>query len=63
MIGGSLPRWPAANLAMRAIHALEHIAGRGDNLGEMTKSGSVKIRIREDLIFGLDARAIAYGLE
>jgi hypothetical protein len=59
----SLPALPAGHPAMRAIHALNHIAGRGDNLGDMTTSGSVKARIREDLIFGLDACAIVYGLE
>ena len=59
----SLPSLPAGHPAMRAIYALNHIAGRGDNLGDMTTSGSVKARIREDLIFALDACAIAYGLE
>lgn len=59
----ALPSLPAGHPAMRAIYALNHIAGRGDNLGDMTSSGSVKARMREDLIFGLDACAIAYGLE
>lgn len=48
---------------MRAIHALVEIAGKGANLGDMTASGSVKARIREDLIFALEACAITYGLE
>lgn len=59
----SLPRWPAGHPAMRAIHALEQIAGKGLNLGDLTASGSVKARLREDLIFALDACAIVYGLE
>ncbi len=59
----SLPALPKGHPAMRAIYALNHIAGRGDNLGDMTASGSVKARIREDLIFALDACAIVYGLE
>lgn len=59
----SLPALPKGHPAMRAIYALNHIAGRGDNLGDMTTSGSVKARMREDLIFALDACAIAYGLE
>ena len=59
----SLPALPPGHPSMRAIHALNHIAGRGDNLGDMTKSGSVKARIREDLIFALEACAIEYGLE
>jgi hypothetical protein len=41
----------------------DRIAGRGDKLSDMTTSGSVKARIREDLIFALEACAIAYGLE
>ena len=59
----SLPNWPAGHPAMRAIHALNHVAGRGDNLSDMTTSGSVKARIRQDLIFALDGCAIVYGLE
>lgn len=59
----ALPRLPAGHPAMRAIHALVEIAGKGANLGDMTTSGSVKARIREDLIFALDACAITYGLE
>lgn len=59
----ALPRLPAGHPAVRAIHALTEIAGKGANLGDMTASGSVKARIREDLIFALDACAISYGLE
>ena len=59
----AMPSLPAGHPTMRAIYALERIAGRGDNLGDMTSSGSVKARIREDLIFALDACAIVYGLE
>ncbi|WGM31482.1 hypothetical protein [Brevundimonas sp. NIBR11] len=59
----ALPSFPAGHPASRAIFALNYIAGRGDNLSDMTTSGSVKARIREDLIFALDACAITYGLE
>lgn len=59
----AMPSLPAGHPSMRAIFALNRIAGRGDNLGDMTTSGSVKARIREDLIFALNACAIAYGLE
>lgn len=59
----ALPRFPAGHPAMRAIHALTEIAGKGANLADLTSSGSVKARIREDLIFALDACAIVYGLE
>jgi len=48
---------------MRAIHALVGIAGEGENILEMSKSASVRARIREDLIFALDACAISYGLD
>jgi hypothetical protein len=48
---------------MRAIHALVEIAGKGANLLDLATSGSVRARIREDLIFALNACAIAYGLE
>ena len=48
---------------MRAIHTLNEIAGNGANVLDVATSGSVRARIREDLIFGLDACAIAYGLE
>lgn len=59
----ALPRLPAGHPAMRAIHALTEIAGKGQNLSDLTSSGSVKARIREDLIFALEACAIAYGLD
>lgn len=59
----SLPRLPPGHPAMRAIFALNRIAGRGDNLSDMTTSGSVRARIREDLIFGLEACAIVYGID
>lgn len=54
------PALPAGHAAMQAIYALNHIAGRGDNRGDMTTSRSVKAQLREDLIFALDAYAIAY---
>lgn len=57
-----MPSLPAGHPTMRAIYALERIAGRGDNLSDMTTSGSGRTRIREDLAFALDACAIVYGL-
>ena len=59
----AMPRLPANHPAMRAIHALVEIAGKGENILEMSKSGSVRARVREDLLFALDACAITYGLE
>lgn len=48
---------------MRATYALNEIAGKGANILDLASSGSVRARIRDDLIFALDACAIAYGLE
>jgi hypothetical protein len=59
----AMPNLPAGHPAMRAIYALNEIAGKGANVLDLATSGSVRARIREDLIFGLDACAIVYGLE
>lgn len=58
----ALPRLPAGHPAMRAVYALDEIAGKGRALSDMTTSGSAKARIREDLIFALEACEIVYGL-
>jgi len=58
---GAMPILPKGHPAMRAIHALVEIAGKGTSLSEMTRSGSVKARIRDDLIFALEACEIVYG--
>jgi hypothetical protein len=59
----AMPNLPKGHPAMRAIDALERLAGRGDNVQEISASGSVRARLREDLIFALDACAIVYGLD
>lgn len=59
----SLPALPKGHPAIRAIYALNEIAGKGANVLDLATSGSVRARVREDLIFALDACAIAYGLE
>jgi hypothetical protein len=59
----ALPRLPANHPAMRAIHALVEIAGKGENIREMAAGSRTRARIRDDLEFALDACAIAYGLE
>lgn len=59
----NMPNLPVGHPAMRAIHALQEIAGKGRCLSDMTSSGSVKVRIREDLIRALHCAAIVYGLE
>lgn len=58
----NMPNLPAGHPSMRAIHALQEIAGKGRALSDMTSSGSVKARIREDLIHALEACEIVYGL-
>lgn len=59
----NMPSLPAGHPAMRAIHALQEIAGKGRALSDMTTSGSVKARIRDDLIHALEACEIVYGLD
>lgn len=59
----AMPSLPRTHPALRAIRALDEVAGKGANLGNLTASASVKACIREDLIFALRACAIAYELE
>lgn len=59
---GVLPRLPKGHPHMRAIFALVEIAGKGRSLSDLSSSGSVRTRLREDLIRGLDACEIVYGL-
>jgi hypothetical protein len=58
----NMPNLPAGHPSMRAIHALQEIAGKGRALSDMTTSGSVKARIRDDLLHALEACEIVYGL-
>lgn len=58
----NMPNLPAGHPSMRAIHALQEIAGKGRSLSDMTTSGSAKARIRDDLIHALEACEIVYGL-
>lgn len=58
----AMPNLDPKHPDMRAIEALNQIAGRGRNLGELSSSGSVRMRILEDLKHGLEAAAIVYGL-
>lgn len=58
----ALPALPPKHPDMRAIEALNQIAGKGRNLGELSSSGSVRMRMLEDLKHGLEAAAIVYGL-
>lgn len=59
----ALPRLPAGHPAMRAIHALTEIAGKGANIRDLASGGRTRARIRDDLEFALEACAIVYGLE
>lgn len=58
----AMPNLDPKHPDMRAIEALNQIAGKGRNLGELSSSGSVRMRILEDLKHGLEAAAIVYGL-
>lgn len=59
----ALPNLPGSHPAMRSIRALVEVAGKGRPLSDLASSGSSRARLRQDLIFGLDACAIFYGLE
>lgn len=60
--GESMPVLPRSHPAARAIRALEEIAGRGRLIRDMSSSGSVRTRIKEDLIRAADTCEIVYGL-
>ena len=59
---GAIPNLPKGHPAMRAIFALEEVAGKGRIIAYMSQSGSVRARIRDDLTFALDACEIVYGV-
>lgn len=59
---GAIPNLPKGHPAMRAIYALDEVAGKGRIIAYMSESGSVRARIRDDLTFALDACEIVYGL-
>lgn len=60
---GAMPILPASHPSMRAIHALQEIAGKGRPVMDLATSGSGRARVRVDLIRGLNTCAIFYGLE
>lgn len=59
----TMPQLPADHPFMRAIHALNEVAGKGRNIRDLASGGRTRTRIRDDLEFALDACAIIYGLE
>jgi hypothetical protein len=59
---GAIPNLPKGHPAMRAIYALDEVAGKGRIISYMSESGSVRARIRDDLTFALDTCEIVYGL-
>ncbi len=59
----TMPQLPQDHPAMRSIHALNEIAGKGSSIRNMTSGSRTRARIRDDLEFGLEASAIVYGLE
>ncbi|MEH6697213.1 MAG: hypothetical protein V7672_00795 [Brevundimonas sp.] len=60
--GESMPILPREHPAARAIRALEDIAGKGRMIRDMASSGSVRTRIKEDLLRAADTCEIVYGL-
>lgn len=59
----AMPALPERHPARRAIHVLNEVAGKGTNLWNLSRSGSVRFRNAEALKVALDACAIVYGLE
>tara|TARA_R110002051_G_scaffold22502_2_gene58160 strand:+ start:974 stop:1765 length:792 start_codon:yes stop_codon:yes gene_type:complete len=59
----AMPALPAGHPVMRAIFALEEVAGKGSNLRDLTSSGSGRARLSKSLILALGCCAIVYGLD
>lgn len=59
----AMPALPERHPARRAIHVLNEVAGKGTNLWNLSRSGSVRFRNSEALKRALDVAAIVYGLE
>lgn len=59
----AMPALPERHPARRAIHVLNEVAGKGTNLWNLSRSGSVRFRNAEALKTALDCCAIVYGLE
>lgn len=59
----AMPALPERHPARRAIHVLNEVAGKGTNLWNLSRSGSVRFRNAEALKSALDCAAIVYGLE
>jgi hypothetical protein len=59
----AMPSLPAGHPVMQAIYVLEEVAGKGSNLRELSKSGSVQRRLSKALILALGVCAIVYGLD
>lgn len=60
---GMLPLLSREHSAMRSIAALNMIAGQGFVIAELTSSSRARARMKEDLVFALDACAIVHDLE
>ena len=59
----NMPNLPTGHPAIRALYALNQIAGEGRNPSEMTNSGGTRGRLVKGLQWGLHCAAIVYGLE
>lgn len=58
----TMPNLPAGHPAMRAIHALSEIAGKGSSISDLASGGHARARMLQDLIAGLRACQIVYGV-
>jgi hypothetical protein len=59
----NMPNLPARHPAMQAIWVLQEVAGKGANLRELSKSGSVIDRMSGQLVKALGVCAVVYGLD
>lgn len=57
-----MPGLPASHPSMRAIHALEEIAGKGKNVSQLVGGGRAHGRMVDDLKRALRQAMIVYGL-
>lgn len=57
-----MPSLPAEHPAMRSIHALNEVAGKGSSIRQMAPGSRTRTRIRDDLEFALDTCVLVYGV-
>lgn len=58
----AMPALPAGHPTMQSIYVLERVAGEGQNLHDLTASGSVRARLSKALVHALECAAVVYGV-